>query len=119
MYIRETLVRHEDSEKRKKNEKNRVRNQIMNFRTSLEERKKIENRIKLSGLTKSEFFIQSCMNQKIICCGNVKVFDEINKQLSAIMEHITSTDFPNNLDDEILENLRTIMELSAGLNAEK
>lgn len=119
MYIRETLVRHEDSEKRKKNEKNRVRNQIVNFRTSLEEREKIENRIKLSGLSKSEFFIQSCMNQKIVCCGNVKVFDEINKQLAVIVEHICSVDFPHNLDEEVMENLRTIVELSAGLNAEK
>ena len=59
------------------------------------------------------------MNQKIIVYGNVKVFAEINKQLTAIMEYITSTDFPNNLDDEILENLRTIMELSAGLQLEK
>lgn len=118
MFIRDNLTQNTAS-KKKKDEHARVRNQILNFRTTPEERKKIEDRIALSGLTKSEFLIQSCMNQKIVVHGNVKVFAEINKQLSAIMEHITSTDFPNNLDDEILENLRTILELSAGLNLEK
>ena len=119
MFIRDNLTQNVPSEKKKNDEHARVRNQILNFRTSPEERKKIEDRIALSGLTKSEFLIQSCMNQKIVVHGNVKVFAEINKQLSVIMEHITSTDFPNNLDDEILWNLRTIMELSAGLNVEK
>lgn len=59
------------------------------------------------------------MNQKIVVHGNIKVFAEINKQLSVIMEHIKSTDFQKNLDEDVLENLRTIMELSAGLNLEK
>jgi hypothetical protein len=119
MFIRDNLTKNIASKKKKDDEHARVRNQILNFRTTLEERKKIEDRIALSGLTKSEFLIQSCMNQKIVVQGNVKVFAEINKQLAVIMEHITSTDFPENLDEDILENLRTIMELSAGLNLEK
>lgn len=119
MFIRENLKNNSLPEKGKKNRPLRVRNQILNFRTSPEERKKIENRIALSGLTKSEFFIQSCMNQKIVVYGNVRVFAEINKQLSVIMEHIISTDFPDDLDENVMENLRTIMELSAGLNIEK
>ena len=119
MFIRDNLKNNSSPVKKKSDEHARVRNQILNFRTSSEEREKIENRIALSGLTKSEFFIQSCMNQKIVVHGNVKVFAEINKQLSVIMGHITSTDFPDNLDEKILENLRTIMELSAGLNVEK
>lgn len=119
MFIRDNLTQNTPSVKKKADEHARVRNQILNFRTTPEERKKIEDRIALSGLTNSEFFIQSCMNQKIVVHGNVKVFAEINKQLSVIMGHITSTDFPENLEEDVLENLRTIMELSAGLNLEK
>lgn len=118
MFIRDNLIQNTTKKKKKDDEHARVRNQILNFRTTPEERKKIEDRITLSGLTKSEFLIQSCMNQKIVVYGNVKVFSEINKQLAVIMEHITSTDFPDDLDENILENLRTIMELSAGLNHE-
>lgn len=119
MFIRDNLTQNTASKKKKDDEHARVRNQILNFRTTPEERKKIEDRIALSGLAKSEFLIQSCMNQKIVVHGNVKVFAEINKQLSVIMGHITSTDFPENLEEDVLENLRTIMELSAGLNLEK
>lgn len=55
--------------KRKKNEKNRVRNTIMNFRVSPDEKKLIEARISATGMTKAEFFIQSCLYQKILVRG--------------------------------------------------
>lgn len=41
--------------KSKKNEKNRVRNIIINFRVSPTEKKLIETRIKLTGMPKSKF----------------------------------------------------------------
>ncbi|MDT3844066.1 MAG: hypothetical protein LIV11_05785 [Bacillota bacterium] len=118
MFIRDSLGNKEKKPKKKKNEKNRYRNQILNFRCTPEERKKIENRQKLMGLTRQDFLIQSCMNQKVVCYGNVKVFDEINKSLKEIVEHICSIDFPENIDEDIIENLKTIVEMSAGLNKE-
>ena len=43
--------------KKKKNEKNRKRNVIMNFRVSPAEKEAIEARIAMTGLSKSDFFI--------------------------------------------------------------
>ena len=60
--------------KGKKNEKNRRRNVIMNFRVTPEEKRKIESRIELSGLNKQDYFIQSLMNQQVICFGNIRMF---------------------------------------------
>ena len=62
------------SEKRKKNEKNRVRNTFLNFRVTPFEKELIEARISLTGLTKAEFFIQSCLYQTILVKGNIRTF---------------------------------------------
>lgn len=69
MFKRENLPKAKP--KAKKNEKNRYRNVIMNFRVTQEEKEKIENRIALSGLNKQDYFIQSLMNQQVICYGNI------------------------------------------------
>ncbi len=66
----------EPKPKKKKNEKNRKRNVFMNFRVSEKERELIEKRIALSGMTKAEFFIQSCLYQAIFVKGNIRTFDK-------------------------------------------
>lgn len=103
---------------KKKNEKNRKRSVIVNFRVTLEEKQLIDERIALSGLARAEFFIQSCMHQKVITFGNVKTFDAIRKKLLVIDEHLQVVAKAEELDLGILESLRMILEMLAGLERE-
>lgn len=103
---------------KKKNEKNRKRSVIVNFRVTPEEKQLIDERIALSGLPRAEFFIQSCMLQKVITFGNVKTFDAIRKKLLVIDEHLQAVEKSEELDLEILESLRMILEMFAGLERE-
>ena len=103
---------------KKKNEKNRKRSVIVNFRVTPEEKQLIDERIALSGLPRAEFFIQSCMYQKVITFGNVKTFDGIKKKLVVIDEHLQAVEKSEELDLEILESLRMILEMFAGLERE-
>ena len=100
---------------KKKNEKNRKRSVIVNFRVTPEEKQLIDERIALSGLPRAEFFIQSCMYQKVITFGNVKTFDAIRKKLLVIDEHLQAVEKSEELDLKILESLRMILEMFAGL----
>lgn len=100
---------------KKKNEKNRKRSVIENFRVTPEEKQLIDERIALSGLPRAEFFIQSCMYQKVITFGNVKTFDGIKKKLLVIDEHLQAVEKSAELDLKILESLRMILEMFAGL----
>ena len=100
---------------KKKNEKNRKRSVIVNFRVTPEEKQLIDERIALSGLPRAEFFIQSCMYQKVITFGNVKTFDAIKKKLVIIDEHLQAIRKTEKLDLEILESLRMILEMFVGL----
>ena len=103
---------------KKKNEKNRKRSVIVNYRVTPEEKQLIDERIALSGLPRAEFFIQSCMHQKVITFGNVKTFDAIRKKLLVIDEHLQAVQKSEELDLEILESLRMILEMFAGLERE-
>ena len=108
IYRRSTLIA---GTEKKKNEKRRVRNVIMNFRVSPEEKEMIEKRIRLSGLAKGDFFIQSCSRQKIVTTGNIKTFDAIRESMKQIDEHLLNVQSAEELDEAVLVELRTILEM--------
>lgn len=116
IYRRDNLI--SGVQPKKKNEKNRKRSVIVNFRVTSEEKQFIDERIALSGLPRAEFFIQSCMHQKVITFGNVKTFDAIRKKLLVIDEHLQTVTKSEELDIEVLESLRMILEMFNGLERE-
>lgn len=116
IYRRDNLV--SGVKTKKKNEKNRKRSVIVNFRVTPKEKKFIDDRIVLSGLPRAEFFIQSCMHQSVITFGNVKTFDAIKKKLLMIDEHLQTVSKSEELDIEVLESLRMILEMFNGLERE-
>lgn len=103
---------------KKKNEKNRKRSVIVNFRVTPEEKQLIDERIALSGLARAEFFINSCMHQKIVTFGNVRTFDEIKRKLARVDRHLQQIEKSEELDIEVLESLRMILEMLDGLERE-
>ena len=103
---------------KKKNEKNRKRSVIVNFRVTPEEKQLIDERIALSGLARAEFFINSCMRQKIVTFGNVRTFGEIKRKLAGIDRHLQQIEKSEELDIEVLESLRMILEMFDGLGRE-
>lgn len=117
IYRRDTLV--SAVKPKKKNEKNRKRNTIVNFRVTPEEKRLLDNRIALSGLPRAEFFISSCLHQKIFTVGNVKTFDVMRKKMMVIDQHLQTITKSDELDLEILESLRMILEMLEGLEREE
>ena len=103
---------------KKKNEKNRKRSVIVNFRVTPEEKQFIDERIVLSGLARAEFFINSCMRQKIVTFGNVRTFGEIKRKLAGIDRHLQQIEKSEELDIEVLESLRMVLEMFDGLERE-
>ena len=105
-----------DTPKKKKDEKARKRNVIMNFRVTPQEKELIEQRIAISGMPKAEFFIQSCMYQTILVRGNVKTFDELRGQIREIEKVFNQSiadreDALSGFGLKELESLRMILEL--------
>ena len=112
IYKRTTLI----SGTRKKNdEKKRKRNIIINFRVSPEEKQMIEERVRLSGMAKGEYFIQSCMYQKISVLGNIRTFDAIKESVSKLDRKLMELQSVEELDEVTLESLRMVLELLDGI----
>jgi hypothetical protein len=97
--------------KKKKVEKNRVRNTIMNFRVSPQEKELIDARIALTGLSRSEFFISSCLYQKILVKGNIKAFGEMKAKILELAEAIEKNSNLVELDPQMQKSLRIILEI--------
>ena len=100
-----------DTPKKKKNEKNRTRNTIMNFRVSPQEKELIDARITLSGLPRAEYFISSCLYQSILVKGNIKTFGEINSKVKEISKVILENNRLTDLNIEQQESFQTILEI--------
>ena len=112
IYRRDNLIAGVTS---KPKSKKRKRSVIMNFRVSPEEKKLIDDRIALSGLGRADFFIKSCIYQKISTFGNIRTFEEIKRKMLLIDKHLQEVERTEELDVEILESLRMILEMLDGL----
>ena len=98
-----------------KDEKKRKRSVIVNFRVTPEEKKLLDNRIEISGMQRQDYFIQSCLYQKIKTYGNIRTFDVMRKKVVEINKHLNLISKSEELDLEILESLRMILEMLDGL----
>lgn len=104
---------------KKKDKIARKRNVIMNFRVSEQEKVLINQRIALSGLSKSDYFINSCINNKIMVSGNVKTFNVIKDAMMTIDRHLCQLSKTEELDEEVLQQLRMVLEILDGMYGEE
>lgn len=92
----------------------RKRNIILNFRVTEQEKNLIEKRIELSGLKKSDYFIESCLYQKILVKGNIRTSDKMKEQLARIaaaLKEPKEEAFSGVLSGEDIIALKTILEM--------
>ena len=97
--------------KKKKNEHNRFRNVIKNFRVTPQERDLIEARIATTGMTKATFFLESCLYQKILVKGNIRSFSAMRNTLRDLSEKIDKNPDLTDLEPTDAERLKTILEI--------
>lgn len=106
IFRRETLV----CGKNEKKPETRKRDVIINFRVSPEEKRLIDARIEMMGLSKASFFIHSCLYQAVLVKGNIKTFDKINSKMQEIYEAMDSPNWES-IDGELLESWITILQI--------
>lgn len=97
--------------KKKKNEHNRKRDIIVNFRMSPKERMELEQRILLSGKKKQEYMIQSSLEQRLCVVGNRKMIENIQERMDAIEAELKRVVSADALDMEKLAGVKALVEL--------
>ena len=104
----------------KKNDKHaRKRNVIINNRVTPEDRDIIYKRIELSGLKVQDYITECCKHGKVTAIGSVKSFDAIRREMKVIDEHLCQIKRADELDLQVLESLRAIVEILNGFYKEE
>ena len=105
------VIRKRTKTNKKKDEHNRFRNIIVNFRVSPQEKEIIDARIKATGMRKQDYYRQSCMYQKILVTGNIRSFDAIKAEVREIKDIMQVNPDISSLSTEHSESLKTILEI--------
>ena len=115
----EYMRKHMESDsgkKPKRNEKNRVRNVLYNFHVTQEELEMIMHRIDITGMSRREYMLNSCLGNEITAIGNVKTFNRIQGTLDEVIEKLNALTSIEELDDVTLQKIQNIVDVYAGLN---
>lgn len=116
IFIRESMqIKHIKT----KNEKNRKRNQIVNFRMSEEEKDLLDTKIRISGLNKQDYFIQMALNHTVNMYGSIKAFNELKRELSDLQEYFINLDTEKNIDENKLLLIAYILEMLSNKNEKR
>ena len=91
--------------KKKKNEHNRLRDVIVNFRVSPKEKLVLDARIAALGMGKQDYYRQSCLYQKILVKGNIRTFSVMKDTLRDLTEKIDRNPDLTQLDPVIYSGL--------------
>ena len=86
-----------------KNNSNRVRNKIVNFRVTPLEFTQIQARIKVSGMPKGEYFIQSLLHQKICISVGKYQSDRLSLELKKLREALDTLTDIDGISDTVIE----------------
>lgn len=96
--------------------KNRWRSVTVGFRMSPEEAKELDDRVKLCGMQKQEYLIQSALNQQIVVAGHKAMYDTFREHLEHIGSELQRIEKVSEMEEELLTPLRTILEIMAAVN---
>lgn len=99
---------------KKKDEHNRLRDIIVNFRMSPKERVQLDKRIELSGRRKQDYMIQSALCQQLIVLGNKSLYLKLKERLDEIETQLHRIEKQEDVDPIVLYELRVIFEIAAG-----
>lgn len=106
---------------------NRVKCEHINFRMTPEERALIEARIKVTGLSKSEYFLKTFMGQQIDIVVGKYQSDRLSLEFKRLRESITGIDMDSSNEayqlllecKSLLTELKSVVEDKKSIDIQK
>mgnify|MGYP001124229017 FL=1 len=95
--------------------KGRWRNITVAFRVSQEENEDLNNRVKLSGLTKQDYIMKRLSERDIVVQGNTRVFKALRNKMTEILEELKRIENGTNISEELLETIKIVAKTYNGL----
>jgi hypothetical protein len=114
------MMKEEDFEvERSLDAKGRWRSLAVAFRMSPEENADLDRRVKLSGLTKQEYFLRRIAGSDVVVQGSSpRVYKALRNQMVEILDELRRLESAGGADDEFLAILRLVAQTVEGLKEE-
>ena len=98
---------------------NRFRSRTIAFRVSPEEDEQINIAVSLSGMTKQDYITYKLLDRTINVKASCKVHRAVYDRLTEVLEQLKRLNNGNEIDDELLENIKLITNIIEGLYQKK
>ncbi|MEG2934616.1 MAG: hypothetical protein RR842_13655 [Gordonibacter sp.] len=98
--------------------KGRWRSLAVAFRMSPEENADLDIRVKLSGLTKQEYFLRRITEREVVVQPNPRVYKALRNQMEDILEELRRLETAGEATDVLLAVLRLVAETMSGMKDE-
>ncbi|MCL1798180.1 MAG: hypothetical protein FWG23_00330 [Eggerthellaceae bacterium] len=96
--------------------KGRWRSLAVAFRMSPEENADLDVRVRLSGLTKQEYFLRRISEREVVVQGSSpRVYKALRNQIADILQEMKRLETAGDADDEFLAILRLVAETVNGM----
>ena len=103
--------------KKKVDRYQRVRSVFVGFRLSPEESKALNERVRLSGMTKRDYVASRCFDQEITVIGNPRVHKALAETMMEIIRRLDSlSEDKKPVEPEFWETIETVAETMTGLS---
>ena len=102
----------------------RVRSKTISFYVTPEENQQIQARIKIAGMPKGEYFIESLLHQKICISVGKYQSDRLSLEMKKLRLALENTRDEDSLDDTLdeckalLEQLKNVIDDNSNLSAD-
>ena len=95
--------------------KGRRRSLAVAFRMSPEENADLNTRVRLSGLTKQEYFLRRISERDVVVQASPRVYKALRNQMEEILTELKRLETAGDASDEFLDILRLVTETVEGM----
>ncbi len=97
----------------------RKRSIAIAFRVMPEDNRKINEMVKLSGLTKQDYLRNNMLHQQIVVQGNPRVFKALRGKMDEIISELKRIENGDQLDEASLNTIMYVVDLYARMIEQK
>ena len=103
---------------KKLDSKGRWRNKIVAFRVSEEEGKRIDEFVRLSGLSKQDYITKRLLHKDIVVQGNPRVYKALRNELVKNQEELKRLEKCSVDNEELFSTIQLIAEILRGFKGD-
>lgn len=97
----------------------RKRNIYCGFRLSPEEKKRLHEFVKLSGMTERDYVSKRALQEEIVVIGNTRVYKALNEKVNELINELKRLNTGDELSDEFIKLVTFALKIYEGMKEDE